>query len=513
MKKGSLLGDLAGKIKNIDGKILGKNGKPMVARRCIRSSGVTKESVSGEVRREDIDSRFVEHAAHTVEQPITSDHQKCMVQEAVNHLDLGSKITMVTVPSNHTNVAPIEQNISSAVTLPKDAIDEINARFVHTLYGFPVGKRLAFPMVENYVKHVWAKFGLKRVMMHHGSFMFQFESQTGMEKVMEGGPWRIQLVPFILKVWMPHSLIQKENMSNVPLWVKMHNVPIVAYLMVGLDLISAKVGRLMRLDAHTKFICLNSWGRSEYARALVEVSAEKPLPPRCGTCKKFDHLESVCPKKLIDCPVKKKSDMKAAMEKDKRPVQTTGKKDKGKQVSNQRYIKGYRVNNPKTKLVYRAVVKPQSDNHGTSYMEQSSDSTKKPSLSDSSKNGDDDIKLDELRNFVNKTMEEESVLEYIGNNDIDGCNLREKQDEKVSVKKPNLSMDVINEDSDTDEDEIFLPNDGISLPSSSVGGGQLLEEEMLNAYDDYEDQFEEYPSSYQDFCDHFDFKVKGRGRK
>ncbi|GKA97930.1 hypothetical protein Tco_0825824 [Tanacetum coccineum] len=173
----------------------------------------------------------------------------------------------------------------------------------------------------------------------------------------------------------------------------------------------------------------------------------------------------------MDCLVKKKSDMQAAMEKDKRPVQTTGKKDKGKQVSTQRYIKGYRVNNPNTKLVYRAVVKPQSDNHVTSNMEQSSDSTKKSSPSDSSKNG-------------------------------------KKQDEKVSVKKPSSSMDVINEDSDTDDDEIFLPNDGISLPSSSVGGGQLLEEEMLNAYDDYE----EYPISYQDFCDHFDFKVKGRGR-
>ncbi|GJW68050.1 hypothetical protein Tco_0122474 [Tanacetum coccineum] len=198
-------------------------------------------------------------------------------------------------------------------------------------------------------------------------------------------------------------------------------------------------------------------------------------PPRCDACKNFDHLESVCPKKLMDCLVKKKSDMQAAMEKDKRPVQTTGKKDKGKQVSTQRYIKGYRVNNPKTKLVYRAVDKPQSDNHVTSNMEQSSDSTKKSSPSDS------------LKNVVIQ---------------------REKTGEKVSDKKPSSSMDVINEDSDTDDDEIFLPNDGISLPSSSVGGGQLLEEEMLNAYDDYE----EYPISYQDFCDHFDFKVKGRGR-
>ncbi|GKB38353.1 hypothetical protein Tco_0883295 [Tanacetum coccineum] len=69
---------------------------------------------------------------------------------------------------------------------------------------------------------------------------------------------------------------------------------------------------------------------------------------------------------------------------DKRPMHAIGNKDKGKQVSTQRYIKGYRVNIPKTKLVYRAVVKPQSDNHVTSNMEQSLDTTKQPSLSDSS---------------------------------------------------------------------------------------------------------------------------------
>ncbi|GJU95583.1 hypothetical protein Tco_1320339 [Tanacetum coccineum] len=301
----------------------------------------------------------------------------------------------------------------------------------------------------------------------------------------------------------------------------------------------------MRLDAHTNFICLNSWGRSGYARALVDVSADKPLvdsvdidiphedgkghttvnvriefewqPPRCGTCKNFDHLESVCPM-IRMAGLSKKSDMQADVKKDKRLVQATGKKDKGKQVSTQRYIKGYRVNNPKTKLVYRAVVKPQGDNNVTSNMEQSLDTTKKPSPSDSSKNGmsayiNDDVSFDELRNFVNKTTKEESVLEYIGYNDSNGCISREKQGDKVSTKKSSSSMEFLNEDSDTDVDEVFLPNDGIPFPSSSVRGRQPLEDDMLNAYDVYEDQFEEYPSSYQEFCDQFDFKVKGLGRK
>ncbi|GKB87847.1 zinc knuckle CX2CX4HX4C containing protein [Tanacetum coccineum] len=381
-----------------------------------------------------------------------------------------------------------------------EAIDEIKARFVNTLYGFPVGKRLAFPMVENYVKYAWAKYGLKRVMMHHGFFMFQFDFDSGMVKVMEDGPWRIQLVPIILNVWRPNTLLQKDKVTHVSLWLKMHNVPIVAYSKVGLDLISAKVGRLMRLDAHTNFICLNSWGRSDYARALVEVSADKPLVD-------------------IDIPREDGNGYTTAnirhSIKDKQLVQATGKKGKGKQVGNQRYIKGYRVNIPKSKLVYRAVVKPQGDKNVASNMGQSLDTTKKPSPSDSSMNGmssfiNDDINLEELRNFVDKSMQEESVLEQVYNYDINGCTSREIQGEKVSSKKPSSSMEILNEDSDTDVDEVFVPKVRTTFPSSSGGGGHQLEED---AYDDYEDQFEDYPSLHQEFCDQFDFKVKGLGRK
>ncbi|GJX07013.1 zinc knuckle CX2CX4HX4C containing protein [Tanacetum coccineum] len=437
---------------------------------------------------------------------------------------------------------PVEHVISSAVCLPMEAIDEIKARFVNTLYGFPVGKRLAFPMVENYVKYAWAKYGLKRVMMHHGFFMFQFDSDSGMVKVMEDGPWRIQLVPIILNVWRPNTLLQKDKVTHVSLWLKMHNVPIVAYSKVGLDLISAKVGRLMRLDAHTNFICLNSWGRSDYARALVEVSADKPLvdsvdidipredgngyttaniriefewqPPRCGTCKIFDHLDSVCPIKRVAGP-SKQSDMQADEKKDKQLVQATGKKGKGKQVGNQRYIKGYRVNIPKSKLVYRAVVKPQGDKNVASNMRQSLDTTKKPSPSDSSMNGmssfiNDDINLEELRNFVDKSMQEESVLEQVGNYDINGCTSKEKQGENVSSKKSSSSLEILNEDSDIDVDEVFILKVRTTFPSSSGGGGHQLEEDT---YDDYEEQFEDYPSLHQEFCDQFDFKVKGLGRK
>ncbi|GKC44258.1 putative reverse transcriptase domain-containing protein [Tanacetum coccineum] len=401
--KGLLLGDLAGKIRNIDGKILGKDGKPMVARRCV-----------------------------SVAQPLTYDLNKCMVSEEGKRPDLGRNSTTVNDQSSHSNDASSGQCKSSAVCLPLEAIDDIKARFANSLVGFPVGKRLSFLLVENYVKFAWAKYGLKRVMMHHGFFMFQFDSYSSMVKVMEDGPWRIKLVPMILKFFMPNSPLMKEKVTHVPLWVKMHNVPIVAFSKVGLDLISAKVGRLLRLDAHTNFICLNSWGRSDYARALVEVSADKPL------------VESVD----IDIP-----------------------SEDGE---------GHTTVNIRIEFEWKP---PRCG--------ETLDTTTKPSPSDSSKGGtsfsNDDISLAELRTFVDKSMQEESVLEYVGLNDIKGCTSRGKLDEK--------GFKVVNLDRQW---------------SSSGGGGHKLEED---AYDDYEVQFEDYTYLFQEFCDQFDFKVKGLGRK
>ncbi|GJR04057.1 zinc knuckle CX2CX4HX4C containing protein [Tanacetum coccineum] len=427
---GLLVSDLTIEIKSINGKILGKDGEPTMAQRCVRFSDTNKKETWDGTQVANIGD--METVA-----PMTNIHTSHV--STVSNMDVHSVYQNET--KSHTDCADItDQNTTSAVSLPKDAVDEIRARFVNTLYGYFVGKRLAFPMVENYVKHAWEKFGLKRVMLNHGFFLFQFDSSTVMEKGMEGSPWRIKLVPIILKVWMPNTILKRENVSIVPLWVKMHNVPIVAYSKVGLDLISAKVGRLIRLDAHTNSICCNSWGRSDYARALVEVSAEAPLvdsvdvviplddgvghvmvnigieyewqPPRCGTCKNFEHLEAMCPMKLMECP-KKKCVNEAELSKGNGPVRVTGRKNKGKQVGNQRQIHGIRFTKPKTKLVYRVVEKSESDKHVKDNMGMSSsDTTKTDTPPDSSRKvyHDDNINIDELRAFVVNKMEEEKIV-------------------------------------------------------------------------------------------------------
>ncbi|GJZ99655.1 hypothetical protein Tco_0672206 [Tanacetum coccineum] len=46
------------------------------------------------------------------------------------------------------------------VVVPVESIRDISERFTNTAYGFFLGKRVAYPVVANYVRNTWGKYGL-----------------------------------------------------------------------------------------------------------------------------------------------------------------------------------------------------------------------------------------------------------------------------------------------------------------------------------------------------------------
>ncbi|GKE93356.1 zinc knuckle CX2CX4HX4C containing protein, partial [Tanacetum coccineum] len=97
---------------------------------------------------------------------------------------------------------------------------------------------MAFPVVEYYARNNWAKHGLKRIMMNSKCFFFfKFDSRAGLEAVMEGGPWLIRKSPIILKKWSMDTRLLKEELTRIPIWVKLHDVPIQVFEEDGISLI------------------------------------------------------------------------------------------------------------------------------------------------------------------------------------------------------------------------------------------------------------------------------------
>ncbi|GKC23356.1 7-deoxyloganetin glucosyltransferase-like protein [Tanacetum coccineum] len=91
------------------------------------------------------------------------------------------------------------------MVVPLESIQAINERFANTAYGFFLGKRVAYPVVANY-----------------------FSYKDGLDAMLKNGPWFIRNNPLILKKWNPDLNLLKKDVGNVPIWVKLHGVPMTA---------------------------------------------------------------------------------------------------------------------------------------------------------------------------------------------------------------------------------------------------------------------------------------------
>ncbi|GJS50257.1 retrovirus-related pol polyprotein from transposon TNT 1-94 [Tanacetum coccineum] len=73
---------------------------------------------------------------------------------------------------------------------------------------------------------------LKVIKDEDGFFFIKFTSLSGLEQVLEQGPWLIRNIPIILTKWSPNLALTKDKVTKVPVWVKMHKVHVVAILKI-----------------------------------------------------------------------------------------------------------------------------------------------------------------------------------------------------------------------------------------------------------------------------------------
>ncbi|GKA52626.1 zinc knuckle CX2CX4HX4C containing protein [Tanacetum coccineum] len=190
----------------------------------------------------------------------------------------GSAKDQPNVTSNFRTlvVDPVFDGVN--ISIPHKVVEKVSTRFQHTLYGYFIGKRMAFPVVKYYARNNWAKHGLKRIMMNSkGFFFFKFDSRAGLKAVLEGGPWLILKSLIILKKWSMDTRLLKEELTRIPIWVKLHDVPIQVFEEDGISLIAMFIGKPVMLDSYTSSMCNDSWGRSSFARCLIEVNSKADL--------------------------------------------------------------------------------------------------------------------------------------------------------------------------------------------------------------------------------------------
>ncbi|GJS06220.1 hypothetical protein Tco_0363016 [Tanacetum coccineum] len=435
----------ASMVRNIDGKILGKDGKLLApVRQAVRVSKVQHGMSSDNEGTEDHTLKAVDvhESSNTHDQ---QEPNRVKPVEIVSYASMINSDQKVKKKINFRSLHNSEQVAASDYVLPMAAVDAIKHKFDNTLVGFFVGKKVAFTLVKNYVVNTWGKFGFQNVIRDDDGFhFFKFASSSGVEKVIEQGPWMIRGTPIILTKWSPSLTISKDEVTRVPVWVKLHRVPVVAYSEDGLSIIATQIGTPITLDAFTSDMCVNPWGRIGFARALIEVSAENDLkkevilavpledgkghtnvtikveyewkPPLCLDCHCFGHDGVNCPKKIVAKVSKVSEHEQAAKENDDGFVTVTNKKKKGKSIENphNRQIEGIKFNKPKSSFVYRPKKASSNTTSDTNQPSSSKESSDAPiNLVDLNVPTESVVKLKNSFDALNE-YEMHSFLEYLG---------------------------------------------------------------------------------------------------
>ncbi|KAF8079922.1 hypothetical protein N665_0991s0002 [Sinapis alba] len=143
---------------------------------------------------------------------------------------------------------------------------------------------------------------------------FRIRDATTRSRVLRRGMWNIAGVPMVVSKWAPVIEQKEEDITVIPMWVKLKNVPHSLFSWSGLGFIASAVGFPKRLHPETE-LCNNF----EEAKVFVEAEISKGfpkmhkfklqeeeitvdfvypwLPPKCSACGKWGHLVGKCPSK------------------------------------------------------------------------------------------------------------------------------------------------------------------------------------------------------------------------
>ncbi|GJW50346.1 zinc knuckle CX2CX4HX4C containing protein [Tanacetum coccineum] len=423
----------------------------------------------------------------------------------MSQLDSHNKIVKVSSLTNEEKV------LGADVALPIVAVDEISVKFANTLYGYFIGSWLAFLIVENYVRNACVKYG--------------FESF-------------IRSMPIMLNTWTANTKLKMEDSTKVPVWIKVHSVPVVAFSEIGTyarALIKLYAERAIKDSVVVSIPFSDGSGRS-----LETLKVEYEWRPyRCSNCKIFDHDDKFCPARAEKAIPGLASGNGGVSKIGRKGNMPSNRQTVGKHPYKAKQIQGIRFAKPKSKLVYRPVSKPtRVDTKDTTshalvdvqvvdkpceYPDATMDAI--PYVKGTSIYIQDAIDLGQLKENMDRLMEENKVLDIntdfglavensfkytneVSNNaksvnvEVNGNEKGSLLDQFLKSRKNSKSKHISNLDSDESEVEEVCILDGIP------GGGFLGDlEDDLDCYGGYEAPVYDLTEQEQAICNRYDIRL------
>ncbi|XP_074265880.1 uncharacterized protein LOC141588331 [Silene latifolia] len=204
-----------------------------------------------------------------------------------------------------------------------DDVKEELEYWKNSVYGFVLGANPPVDVVEGFLKRLWAKFPIDKISFcSNGVFIVRFKTSAARTQILQQGHFLFDNKPLIVRPWSEGVALEKEVIKEVPVWVKVHNLPL-KFWGKCLPKIAGIMGTFVRCDDATK-----EKTRLGFARVMIDVPFGKPIPEKikfldvdgsviclkvefewkpllCTQCNGIGHDTSKCRKGKTDAPQKK----------------------------------------------------------------------------------------------------------------------------------------------------------------------------------------------------------------
>ena len=212
---------------------------------------------------------------------------------------------------------PQPLNGKSIVVPLSEVFEEGEQKWKYAVVAQFVGRIPNFSVFQKKVNLLWGEDGEIDIKpAGHNLFILHFPNSRVRDRVIESGPWHIQNKPLIVRRWEPGMRSLEFDMTKLPLWIHLGNIPLELFTQTGISYIASALGNPLYMDRFTA-----NQQRLAFAKVCIEVEASRDIPrsievqlkdgsiglvhveipwmpTKCVQCGIFGHGDKTCPKKL-----------------------------------------------------------------------------------------------------------------------------------------------------------------------------------------------------------------------
>ncbi|GJZ96718.1 RNA-directed DNA polymerase, eukaryota, reverse transcriptase zinc-binding domain protein [Tanacetum coccineum] len=94
--------------------------------------------------------------------------------------------------------------------------------------------------------------------------------EEGKKIVLDNGPWLVNNKPLVVQEYNYNMCVVKAEPKNLPIWVKMSNVPFEAWTTRGISALASRIVKPLIMDAVTANMCHAGMASKGFARVLIK---------------------------------------------------------------------------------------------------------------------------------------------------------------------------------------------------------------------------------------------------